>query len=256
MRSLALARYRFLTNVRRIRWVFPVFCLAIVIPLLGVIMPLVTEVSRRASSNAPQLLEAAAHVLVWIYAIHSFGLVILCASFGAIGRRTGTHSNLMETVPLTGQTLFWGDAAGIFMATMAVHLCTTPLLAEAVAIGPFPSAVFWIAEVMIALMVFFFSAAAAWSLSTFNEARPRPASVPLILLLFLFITMIIAATTRPAEFSESIATFFVQPSAPTWQSIAGTIEKPLLLIVLAAAIYGVFVAFYSIDTARLAEERG
>jgi len=71
----------------------------------------------------------------------------------------------------------------------------------------------------------------------------------------LMLMLVILAATRPGELAESIAFYVNMPSSVTWRPIVEAINRPLLLAALLFALYALFVAFFSIDTARLVEEQ-
>lgn len=255
MRSVAMARYRFLTTVRGTRWIFPFFFAAIAIPLAFAHIPLMMSSDNDLGVTSAVAFGAASDALMWAYVIHAFGLSLLCASFG---KGVGTpHSlpTLLETIPISGQSRFWGNAIGIFCSAMALHLCTTPLLALAVAISPFTSRTFWIAEAMFAVMAFYFSAAAAWSLAAFDTKQGASAKPPVLLASVLMTTLVIIGTTRPGELAESIAYYVTLPSDRTWQAVVASVTRPKLLAAMLFGVYALFVAFFSIDTTRLVEEQ-
>jgi hypothetical protein len=255
MRWLALVRYRFLHHVRRANWVVPVLVVAIILPTaVGMSVALMPDAQFRRRINEYLMLTGVG--LLITYWIHIGALTMLCWSFGIAPRRPegAKPSDLMDTVPVSGYLRFWGDAAGIAAAILAIHVCTTPLLAYAVALSPFPSSLFWYLELVIVFMVATSGIAASWSLRAETSRWAQTRSVRSSSLFALLLTLVVLGTTRVEDFGVALDTFFREPSARSWSGIPGTIHSMPLFIGLLVLVTGAFVTYFAVRSARMIEE--
>jgi hypothetical protein len=252
MRVLALARFRFLTIIRRLRWVFPVLVIAIVVPgffASGAIAP-----TEMLGGSAGTRLGQSAFCVSIVYIVQMIALPMLCWSFGIVPPRpeNARPSDLMDLIPLRGQTRFWGDALGIYAASMSLHLCTTPLLAMVVAASPLSSSLFWWLELAFALVLFLVSASA--SLTLRSEAKSwTDLSGRRGLLVILCYVLVLTATTKIEQFPDALAALFNQPSRVTWLALTASIDNLPLFVVSSFALYAGFIGWYSIQASRAIE---
>lgn len=250
MRCLAFARYRFLTIIRRLKWVFPAFSIPIILP--GALATGILINARNfIGADVEDTMAASAAFLAVVYVVHFLALSALCWSFG-VRAKSARSSDLMELVPSRGQARFWGDALGIYAAIMSLHLCMTPMLAAVFVASPFPTSFFWAVELMFAMIFFLISASASRTLRQ-EAKRWTEISGKQELLLLLCFVLALAGTARLDEFPDAVVAFFTQPSPPAWSGVVAAIANLPLLILLSLALYAGFIAWYSIQTSRAIE---
>lgn len=254
MRCLALARYRFLLLIRRTRWIFPLLLLIVLGPVAagGMIRD-----ERINPALAPDvLLRAAGEVLV-VYFLHIVTISLFCWSFGIVPTRPEgmRPADLMDTVPLSGQTRFWGDALGIFGAAAVIHLCLTPVLAASIALSSLPSSLFWWLELAIMAVLLFLAASASWGLSTNDTRRSRVNTIGGQTLFLLLLALVLLCTTRVEEFRDALGDFLNTPAPARWSGVVAAVDNGPLFVTMVTALYASFIAYFAIQSAR-AFERG
>jgi len=254
MHSLALARYRFLTTIRQRRWVAPVLTVALFPSLVGGGGLTLFKSDLEFAWDAPEALKSAALGMLFGWAIHLIAISTLGWSLGIAPREQTHQIDLLDTAPISGRTQFFGDTLGIFAFVFAMHICCVPVLAELVAISPFPPILFLWLEIATIALLLMVSAAAAWSLRTDRSGwRQKRSTVNALLFLILFVG-VVTVTTRIDDFYFGMAGFFEKPSPQRWQPVMASIVSMPLLLILLLALYGSFIAFFAADTARTIEK--
>ena len=254
MRGLALARYHVLSRLRSSSGLFATALVLSALPLLviGAVFTSATESWREIEMDLPVRAAGLHAAYFW----HLLVLVCACELFGTPKQtRDGVRrADLTETAPITPAARYFGDAAGIFQCVAAIHLCTLPLLAAAVALSPLPSTrFFWLESVVLAAIVFG-SAAASWKLrSTGKWMRTRtPRSIALFFILLLVVLML---NTRWKSFVEAVPTAMFQPTPGSWTHVrAAVVSVPMLIGSLAVLYFG-YILYYAVSSIR-AIDRG
>lgn len=254
MRSLAVIRYRYLTNVRAAGWVLglsialvvgPVFLGGTTVTFLGPFAVLMPESDFLARDPAI-ILGIGARVVEGAYALHLIVLIGATHAFGTrkqLANRAAT-ADLMDAAPVSPPARFWGDAAGIFAAAMTVHVATLPLLAFLVAVSPLSTTAFVWIELLVVFLLVSESVGAAWKLHASrispNTARAASSSVVMVILVLL----VTIALTRWRDFRDAWSSFVFWPSGRAWAGIVETIDSPSLLVATIVLLYAGFIAFY------------
>ena len=254
MRSLALARYHVLSKVRSSYGVFATALILTALPVLTVGFLFVSWTDSWGGIEV--LLSGRAMTVHIVYVSHLIVLLITCDLFGTPRAIRGGNrpADLTETVPLTPAQRFFGDAAGIFQSAAAVHLCTLPLLALAIALSPLPIARFFWLEALVLAVLVLASAGGSWKLrSTGKWMRTRSArSAALFVILFL---IIVISTTRWEAFRDAALTFLFQASPWAWNEARAAVISVPMLIGLLALLYIGYIAYYTLSSIR-SMERG
>lgn len=256
MRSLALARYRFLVSIRSSGAAVSGVVAAAVAALLGGFRALPTAVipGERFLEWAPQSLGVASASIGPAYLLHAAALVAVCFVFGTAQRRSDQPAaDLMETAPVTAAELFWGDCLGVLAATLTIHAAVVPLLAYLLALAPNRSTAFWYSEALIVVVLFLGSALAAWSLRAENWrwsiARSFRAS--------MIVAIIIAGAAglfarRPAGLWEAVVDVVESPGRRSLGALVHAFRNPQTATVAFAILYFAFVAFFFVHSVRRA----
>ena len=252
MRSLGIARYRYLTTLRGVRWDFAMVLIAAAGPvcLFGSLL----EPATHWTSSVMLRLHFTAHMVVIVYWLHVLVLVVACITFGA--RRAqpdGTlASDLTESVPLSGASRYFGDALGILAAGLTIHACTLPILALAVALSPVPTSWFIALELVVIACTILASAAASWKMRGRGRWSATRTARSAILFGILLVLVVKGNTTSP-DFGNAWSYFIGQPSPLTWDGIATSVSHPIRLAVCLALLYAAFVTYYAVDSIRSIE---
>ncbi|HXG58531.1 MAG TPA: hypothetical protein VNL91_05885 [Thermoanaerobaculia bacterium] len=262
MRGLAVVRHRLLTNIRAAGWVFGM-SIALVALAMGVtgIEPIgpfaiLMPESDFLGHNPGLILALAARVVAPAYILHMIVLVGACHAFGSRKSRQSSTAmaDLMDAAPITPSIRFWGDALGVFVAAMTVHLTTLPLLAFVFAVSPLPLSTFAWLEFAVLVFVALESAAASWKLhaSRIHPGTARAASSGAVFLILVAVATF--SLTRWREFRDAWAQLMIWPSPRAWAAIVETIDSPSLLLSATVALYAAFIAFYYVRGIRALEE--
>lgn len=256
MRSLAIARFRLLTTIRKATPLFVLAFWAALGPL--VLTSPLSDGSFRA--DADSLLGTAATAAVFAWIAHALLLVVVCDAFGRdsslrtqlASQETDGPADLMDTAPIGLRARFWGEAAGILAAAMIIHLCTLPLLVLGAALSPLPTSMFLVGEAVTIALVVLASAGAAW-----KRRAPRTkwsaTRGPRSALLFVLILLVsIRQTTQWEVFRDSFVDFVRQPTPHAWSTVFHAVENPFLLCVLLLSLYYGYLAFYYSSSVRMA----
>lgn len=252
MRILAISRFRLLTTVRAAS---PMFALAILPPLVGVLVVSGPEPGFRHEADFWLPVHAAAAMLAWV--LHALFL-----ASGALmsGKVRSAHdfvssdgiADLMDTAPVGVGSRFWGEALGTVQAAAAIHLCCLPLLAAAAALSPLPTVMFlWIEAGVLALLALA-GTGAAWQRCmprTKYSATRGPRNGLALVTLF---SLIVVLTTRPLQFRDSLLDFLLgrKPSVQRWADVTATVENPVLLFLLLALLYAGSILYYYVSATR------
>lgn len=248
MRSLGIARLHYLSNMRSASAVLGVSLVLGALPVIAAGVPFRSWTAHwRVAADVLELQARAATVT---YVFHLVVLLIACDLFGKPrALRDGKRAaDLTETAPVRPAHRFIGDAAGIFLCAAAIHVCTLPLLALAVALSPLPSSLFLVAETVVLLALVLGSAGAAWKLrSTGRWMRTRTArSVALFGVLLIGAVMF---TTRWEAFRDAAFSSVFSPSPRHWAEAAAAMNSPALIVALAALYIG-YLVFYFVSSIR------
>jgi hypothetical protein len=254
MRILALARYRAL---RTIRSASPVFALALLAAALPVALPggafMPAYISR---SLMKPLMFSSAFAVSLTYVVH---LLVLLASCGVFGTRRRTAEgqevlDLTETIPATGSDRFFGDAAGIFGAVLAIHACVLPMLGLAVVLSPLPAAVFFWMEAMTLAVIILASAGAAGNLHAQTKWRQTQLARSLVVFIVLAV-VVLKVTTRWQQFADAAWFSVVEPSPNAWSAVGRAITNPPLLLISMFLLYAAFISWFALRSVRFLEQR-
>jgi hypothetical protein len=255
MRWLALVRYRYLTQVRRAKWIVPFLAISILVAAATASYnPLQSDAwYRRQIADSMSLAGFCVIITYWFQVLI---LMMFCWSYGITPRRPegARPSDLMDTAPVSGQLRFWGDAAGMTAAVLAIHLCTTPLLAYLIAVSPFPSALFFYLEIAIVVAVAFASTTASWTLRAETSRWGQTRATRSFGLFLLLMILVLLATVRVESFGLALERFLTEPSIRSWSGIVETVYSVPLLMALTLMVVGGFVTYYAIRSARAIEE--
>jgi len=249
MRYLAIARFRLLTTIRSST---PIFVIAILPPLFGAIAESVPEPQFLAEAGFLLGRNATVALLMWL--IH--GAVVLAAgeAFGTLRASrpdlNALPSDLMDSAPVTPRARFWGDAIGVLGATAIIHVCCLPLLAVVAALSPLPIRVFASIEAAILAMMILVSTAAAWKRLAPQTKWSGTRSARSALLFFILLLFMLIGTTRWDAFRDSAYAFFSSPSTRAWEKVTLAVDNPVLLIVLSALLYAVYLGFFYMSATR------
>lgn len=256
MRSLALARYRFLVSIRSSGAAISGVVAAAVAAILGGNSALLTAAipGDRFGDWAPQAFGLASRSIGPAYLLHAAALVAVCFVFGTAQRRSDQPAaDLMETAPVSAAELFWGDCLGVLAATLTIHAAVVPLLAFIVALAPNPSTTFWFFEALVVVVLFLVSALSAWSLRAeswrWSIARSFRASA--------IVAIIIAGAAglfarRPAGLAEALVGVLQNPGRRSLGALVHAFRNPPTATVAFAILYVAFVAFFFIHSVRRA----
>ena len=252
MRSVAIARYRLLTNIRSAGWTFGTSIVLAAMPVLiaGVWIP--DHVFRW---DPVGILELTARIAIFSYFLHTLVLTAACNVFGMKGRRqsaSGT-ADLLEATPLTPRARFWGDAAGIFASAMAVHLVALPLLALAVALSPFSSVVFVWLELAVIALVLLESSAGSWKLHAPAIRLPTVRSAGSAGAFAILLAIVTIATTRWRDLRDSLGAFVQWPTSETWAAVVDAVDNPALYAGAVFVVYAGFIMYFYVRTVRTFE---
>lgn len=248
MRSLAIARFRLWTTTRSAT---PIFAVALLPAIVALLMETIDSWSLIPSEEALMEMRATAALFAWLVHAAAIGTAsIAFARTKATGPDSPSAADLMDSAPVWPRERFWGETLGILAATGIVHLCCLPALAMVTALSPLPTGIFGCFEAIIVLIVTLASAAAAWkrmSPQTKWSATRAPRSAALFLIL---LGLGILSTTRVEVFRDAAYAFFSAPTLRKWQSLIAAVDNPLLLVVLFAALYGIYMLFFYISSTR------
>lgn len=255
MRSLALARYRFLTTVRSASGVFLTLLAGVLLPMLFG-SGLFTSWSD-AWASMPDDMYASARMVTIGYLLHIGFIVAACNAFGTTrpkidGRQS---ADLTETVPITPRDRFLGDALGFLGCILAAHACTVPLLALVVVMSPLPTTVFFWAESVTLAVAVLGSAGASWMLrSTGQWIRTRSARS--MVTFGILLVAILILNTRWLKFVENLVWWmFTQPSPQTWHGVVRTVNNPVMLAGSLLLLYFGFISYYTLQSIRSLERQ-
>jgi hypothetical protein len=251
MRSLGIARYRFLTTVRRLRWVGPLLFMALIMPMIAT-ADAYTRSDADFAALAPDIYRIATGAMMAAWLLNVGTIMMLGWSFGA-RHREKERTDLLDTAPISAMTHFQGDTLGFFAAMFLMHICCLPMLAEIVAISPLPASVVWWLELVSILLFFIAAAGAAWSLRVNLTGWRQLLIVRQMAVFAISIVMILAVTTRVDDFYQSVGTFFLSPSTVSWAAIVAAIDSVSILILLMLLLIGTFIAYFAFDAARTIE---
>jgi hypothetical protein len=252
MRSLAIARYRFLVNVRAAGWMFGTAIVMAAFPVL-IANPWLPESIFQL--NAVWTLNLTAGMVIVSYCIHIGVLTIACHVLALNGRRSGREevADLLEAAPLTPQARFWGDAAGIFASSMTLHLVALPLLALVIALSPFSFVVFFWLEITVVALVLLDSSAASWNLHAPVIRLATLRTVGSVGVFAILLAIVTVATTRWRDLRDSLGTFVQWPTARSWAAVVGAIDNPTLYVGALFVVYASFIMFFYFRTVRTFE---
>lgn len=256
MRSLALARYRFLVSIRSGGIAIGGFAASAGAAILGGAGALST-VDIAFSDFARQAPDAFSRAAKWVtsaYLFHTVALMAICFAFGTTQRRSEQSSaDLMQSAPVTAAQTFWGDCLGMLAATLSIHAAVVPLLAFIVALSPHPSTTFWFFELAVVVVLFLVSALAAWSLRAeswrWSLARSFRASV-VVLVIVAGAAGLFAR--RPAGLAEALIAVLENPGQRSLHALIAAFRNPPTATVAFAILYAAFVAFFFIHSVRRA----
>ena len=243
MRYLAFARFRLLTTVREAT---PIFVFATLPPLLAAWYMSTPEPLFRASADLLLGAFARAALLAWLF--HAAIIVTASEAIGSMRLLrpdlTSIPSDLMDSAPVGPFPRFWGDALGIFAATLMIHACCLPLLAVVAVLSPLPTIVFvWIEAGMVALTILT-SASGAWKRlaprTNWSATRSARSGI-LFVILFL---LALGAATKVETFRDSLFVFVGEPSMRAWAAVAASVENPFLLVVLLSLLYAGYIVYF------------
>lgn len=254
MRCLAVARYVFLTTVRRTTWLVPMLVgLALMPAVLGgggmLFIP-----NDRFVGYAPFMFQAGAAGVMIAYIMNSGLVLALGGTLSGREKKSRAASDLIETAPISGHTLFWGNALGITASMFVMHVCCVPLLAEVVAISPFSPSVFWLLELMTVVLLLLIGGAAACHRLTGTRQGQALRSVARIAILTILFVVIVTATTRIDDLYDGIVGFLSELSPRSWAAVPASIDHGAILAVLLLALVSGFLALLANDAARVLEE--
>ena len=209
-------------------------------------------------SEATALINWSASFVVLTYVVHLFVLIGACFTFGGVkkdAQNAGT-ADLIETAPILPRHRFLGDAIGIFTAVMLLHFCTVPLLALQVALCPYPTSLFFIAEIVIVALVLFFSVSSSWRLRA-EDSRNSYArgfrSQAIFMILFLLVIRLNVYSFE--EFLNATVWVFAQPSPRGFVRVADTLNDPVLFFTSLAVLFGGFLCFFYFHAVRSLQQR-
>ena len=256
MRSLALARYRFLVSIRASGAAVSGVVAAAVAALLGGSRALVTAAlpADRFTEWAPEAFEVSSQWIGPAYLLHVAALMAVSFVFGTAQRRSDQPAaDLMETAPVTAAELFWGDCLGVLAATLTIHAAVVPLLAFLLAIAPNPSTTFWFFEALVVVVLFLVSALSAWSL----RAESWRWSISRSFRASMIVAIIIAGAAglfarRPAGLWDVVTDVVTNPGRQSLAALLHAFRNPPTATVAFAILYVAFVAFFFIHSVRRA----
>ncbi len=251
MRYLAISRFRLLTIIRTAT---PIFVIVVLPPLVAALAISKPEPAFRDAADFWLPINAWAAVVAWL--LHAIILSVACLMSGKVKTAhdfvvMNATPDLMDTAPIGEGARFWGEALGTLEATVVIHLCCLPLLAAVAALSPLPTIMFiWIEAATIALLVLA-STGAAWQRRaprTKYSGTRGPRNAVALAILFLLALLI---TTRPRPFRDSALEFlYPRASMPAWSEVVGTVENPLLLILLLSLLYAGTITYYYVSSTR------
>lgn len=249
MRYLAVARFRLLTTIRSAT---PIFLVAAVPPLIGAAIESIPEPLFRSEADLYMRVHAIAGLFAWL--LHSLVLLMSCEAFGNLRLLrpdlTTLPSDLMDSAPIGPSQRFWGEALGIFTATLVIHVCCIPLLAIDAALGPLPMSLFlWIEAGLITMLVLA-SASAAWKRLAPRTLMSATRTMRSGLLFFILVLILFRATTEWVAFRDALAEFAGGPSMNAWARVSATVESPLLLLLLFSLLYASYLFYYVASTRK------
>ncbi|HEX9406763.1 MAG TPA: hypothetical protein VF975_05570, partial [Thermoanaerobaculia bacterium] len=70
------------------------------------------------------------------------------------------------------------------------------------------------------------------------------------LLFFILLLFMLIGTTRWDAFRDSAYAFFSSPSTRAWEKVTLAVDNPVLLIVLSALLYAVYLGFFYMSATR------
>lgn len=256
MRSLTLARYRFLLSMRATGAVVAGFVAALLWALIGGAGALITLTATESvfPRQSPQLFDVAAQGVTPAYLMHTLALLAVCFLFGTGQRRSeSSGADLLATAPVSAAETFWGDCLGVLAATLTIHAAVVPVLAFILALSPHPSFTFWVFEAAVVLVLFLASALSAWSLRAeswrWSLARSFRASI------VVAVTIAGAAllfARRPAGLADALVAVLQNPGRQSLAGLAASFRNPPTATVVLAALYAAFVAFFFMHSVRRA----
>lgn len=248
MRYVAVARFRLLTTIRSAT---PIFIIAAIPPLLAAIYQSMPEPLFRAAADEVLGPLARAAVVAWLF----HGLLVVAASEASGSKQPfrvdpmSLLPDLMDSVPIGPLPRFWGEALGIFTATLTIHICCLPLLAAVAVLSPLPTIFFvWMEAGILALMTLT-SAAGAWKRLAPRTQWGATRVARSGLLFFILLVFVLFATTKWTTFRDSWFMFLITPSTRTWDAVAAAVENPTLLVVLLLLLYVGYMAYF-VNSAR------
>ena len=254
MRCLAVARYVFLTTVRRTMWLVALLMSMALVPVFvdGGAMLVVTN--DRFVGYAPFMFEEGATSVMVAYVLNLGFIMALGGTVSSRNRSSPAASDLMDTALITGQTNFWGNALGISASMFVMHACCVPMLAELVALSPYSPSVFWWLELMIVVLLLLAGSAAAWHrLTAIRKGRALRFVQRIAIFTILFI-VIVTSTTRIDDFYDGILGFLSERSPRSWAAVPASVDHGAILVVLLVALLSSFLALLANDAARVLDE--
>jgi hypothetical protein len=255
MRVLALARYRLLRTVRSAHAVFAVALVAAAFPLAVRSDAFTVVYATWEREHSRLLMPEAAQAGLLTYGLHLFILIMACSLFGMRRRSEGGEalSDLIETVPATASDRFFGDAAGVLGAVLAIHVCVLPMLALAVILSPLPTSAFFWLEAMTLAVAVLVSAGTAGNLHAHSKWQQTQLARSMVTFLVLAV-VILRFTTHWQSFSDAALLSFTQPSPSAWNAVPAAITSPEMLLAAMSLLYGAFIAWFAMRTVRSLEQ--
>ena len=249
MRYLAVARFRLLTTIRSAT---PIFLVAAAPALIGALIESMPEPLYRSEADGMMRVTAIASVFAWLF--HSFVMLMSCEAFGNLRLLrpdlTSLPSDLMDSAPIGPTERFWGEALGIFAATLIIHVCCLPLLAADAALSPLPIGLFLWMEAGLVGMLILASASAAWKRLAPRTKMSATRTMRSGLLFFILVLILFSATTNWVAFRDALAEFAGGPSMNSWARVTATVENPLLLLLLFSLLYASYLFYYVVSTRK------
>ena len=256
MRSLTLARYRFLLSIRSSGTAIGGMGAVLGAAVLGSMPALMTIGAPTFSlwRRAPEIFMISAPAAGAAYLLHTLALVVCCFAFGTSQRRAEQpSSDLIETAPVTAAEAFWGDTLGIFCAGLALHATAVPLLVFTIALTAFPSTTLWLFEALVIVVLFLVSTLCAWSLRAvtwrWSLARVFRATMTVGIIVFSAAGLL---ARRPAGLADAVIGVLQRPGNQSWTALLHAFRSPSTATTSFVILYAAFVAFFFIHSVRRA----
>jgi hypothetical protein len=195
----------------------------------------------------------AADALLVAYFLH---VLILWVAADVLANVTNTwgewvdRPDLLDTVPISRGSRFRGETAGILATLVVIHLATLPLLVFVGILSPMGTPAIVALEGLVAVVMLFSSAAAAWKMRASRDAWARSRTLRALGVAGLLMLGVIFLTTRPAAFRDAAGAFLNEPAPRTWAAVAASVDNPLLLFVSLFACLGGALLFFYLQSTR------